>query len=139
MGLFVALALTGVAAVPVAIETAKELLSAGIHSGWWRLPFVFLPIISAGYFIGLGLAGSIYDVLRPIRHTFVGYLLKCSLCPLAVYGTIGLLMPLLDPKERFAWGSVGGFAVAVLTIGALAGAMLWLIDRVRGNLPRPAR
>ena len=114
------------------------LMQGDAPPAFWKEPLRIYVLIVPGYIVGFGLAGAIYDALRPIRHTFVGYVLKCGLCTAAIYGVIGLLMPFMDPKEHFGWSAVGIVSLGLGAVGAMAGALLWIIDRVKGKLPRPA-
>ncbi|HET7456817.1 MAG TPA: helix-turn-helix domain-containing protein [Gemmatimonadaceae bacterium] len=92
-----------------------------------------LVVIVAGYFVGFYMAGWVVDLTRPIRHRFVGYVLRGALCALAIYGTIGVAMPIIDGS--FDYKDVPPVTAIMSVIGAVAGAVLWVKDRVSGKLP----
>jgi uncharacterized membrane protein len=94
-------------------------------------------VVIPGYFIGFYLAGAAYDALRPIGHRFVGYVLRWSLGGAAVYGTIAVLMPLIEHKP-YSLRDAPGFVGLLTGFWAIIGAVLWVKDRVTGKLPKQA-
>lgn len=115
---------------------ASRLATHGWEADWWGASLTILAAVIPGYFIGFYLAGAAFDATRRVRHRPVGYVARGALAMGAIYGTIGLIMPLIDAESRFADVPIfaGGFAV----LGAVVGGVLWVRDRLRGKLPKPA-
>ena len=90
-------------------------------------------IVPIGYFLGFFLAGWVFDATRRIRHRFVGYVIRGGLAAAAIYGSIGLVMPVMD--RDFDWSDWPGLVALFAAFGALIGGGLWIIDRVRGKIP----
>jgi hypothetical protein len=85
-----------------------------------------------GYFIGFYLAGAAFDLFRPIRHRFIGYVLRWGIGGAIVYGTISLLMPLLEDDPMSAGDSLI-FALLLGGVCGVIGAGLWVKDRLQGK------
>ncbi|HEU0015490.1 MAG TPA: hypothetical protein VFQ45_17540, partial [Longimicrobium sp.] len=110
--------------------------------GWGpRLLLVPLQVLLVvpGYFTGFLLAGWVMDATRPLAHRFRGYALRGSLGATAVYGAVGLVLPLLDRDVRL-WPDVAATLPFIAAFGLLAGAGWWARDRLTGRLgPPPPR
>lgn len=132
--------LTVVASAILAFGVVLELVtgSAGEPSAL-RLA-LFLPLLAVAYLLGGYVAGGVWDATRGIRHRLVGYLLRGGGTAAAMYGAMGLTLPLLPlPKDDVMPPLVYLAAVVGLTgVGALVGAGKWMKDRWTDDLPDPA-
>ena len=124
-------------AVGIALLFSVSVLTRGGAANWWRDVVTPILVVIPGYFIGFYLAGAAYDALRPIGHRFVGYVLRWSLGGAAVYGTIAVLMPLIEHKP-YSLRDAPGFVGLLTGFWAIIGAVLWVKDRVTGKLPKQA-
>lgn len=132
MGLLIAAAFSALAAAVVAVGFVALVATVGWPRLTWR-DAAALPVIVTGYIVGFFLAGAAFDATRSIRHRFGGYVLRGALAAGAIYGTIGLAMPLIDSEARL--GDVPLFAGLFAAFGAVAGAVLWIRARLTGKLP----
>lgn len=135
MGLLMATVFSAIAIIIAAAGAFSALMSQGFLSIWWREPILIATAIPVAYFVGFYLAGSAVDLTRPIRHRFIGYVVRGSLAVPAIYGSIGFSMVVIDSEMTLReWPFITGiFGV----IGAFGGALLWAIHRIRGKLPKP--
>lgn len=121
-------------AIGIAVFTA---ISGGMHhvseTGWWRQLLAIGIVVPIAYFVGFYLAGWGFDVTRRLRHRFVGYVARGTLAATAIYGSIGIVMPLLDGD--FGWREWPVVVSVLAIVGALGGGILWIVHRVRGKLP----
>lgn len=121
-----------VAAIPVGIVLVASLARSDFVDagkaivGWLG--------ISAAYFVGFYLAGWAWDLTRPLRHRFVGYVLRGALAWSAIYGIVALLMTAAG-EGTLAFAA--GFTLFMGGVGAVGGAGFWVWHRIRGKLPRP--
>jgi DNA-binding XRE family transcriptional regulator len=122
-------------AIAIALFSAIAGIVSGFHSNWWRQP-LGIAIVPFGYFLAALVGGTVYDFTRPIAHRFIGYVLRGGLIVPAVYGSVGLVMPFF--VDDFSWSDWPGITLALAIVGAVGGALLWVIHRVRGKLPSPA-
>ena len=105
---------------------ARDLLS------WLGLMAAVVPV----YVLGCWLAGAAWDATRPIRHRLIGYLLRGGATAAAMYGAVGLLMPLIDDDPLTP--PLFLLMLAGLTaVGVLIGAVKWTRDWWRDALPEP--
>jgi hypothetical protein len=135
IGIVAAVALSAFVLVLFFVALVAQLnTTGGARSGWTEVaPLLVVPI---GYFVGFYLAGWAFDLMRPLRHRFIGYVLRGGLCAGAIYGTIALLMPLFDQESR--WGDAPFFVLLMGALGCLVGAGWWIKNRITGKLPRTA-
>lgn len=101
--------------------------------GWWRQPLEIAVLVPVAYFVGFFLAGWGFDATRRIRHRFAGYVIRGAVAAASVYGTIGLMMPVIEKgSDLRAWPVI----VAICAVlGAVGGGVLWVAHRMRGKLP----
>ena len=133
LGIFTAAALSILALGIAAFVMISGALAGRGNADWWRELAAVILIVPIGYFLGCFLAGWGYDATRRIRHRFVGYVVRGALAAAAIYGSIGLVMPVMEMD--FDWSDWPGFVAGFAVFGALAGAGLWIIHRVRGKIP----
>lgn len=133
IGIVAAAALSAFVLVLLFVGMVAQLSTTGDAGSGWReiAPLLFVPI---GYFVGFYLAGWAFDLTRPLRCRFIGYVLRGGLCAGAIYGTIALLMPLFD--EESSWGDAPFFVLLMGLLGCLIGAGWWIKDRIKGQLSR---
>lgn len=134
-GIFAAAGFSILALGIAAFGAIAGAVSRGWNSDWWREPAQIALLVPIGYFIGFFLAGWGFDVTRRIRHRAVGYVARGGLTAAAIYGSIGLIMPVMD--HDFKWSEWPVVVAGISVLGALAGGMLWIIHRLRGKLPNP--
>ena len=134
MGLWIAACFSALAIAIAAMASISTVVRGGRVEWWIQIVKPILVVVPA-YFIGFFLAGAVYDVLRPIGHRFIGYVLRWGIGGGVVYGTIALLMPLID-KEPMSWSNTLGFAGLLGGVWAVIGAVLWFRDRAKGKLPQ---
>ncbi|MGY4652040.1 putative MATE family efflux protein [Mycobacterium sp. URHB0021] len=110
-----ALAVPLVSALAAGGDIAAEALP------WVRIAIVGVPaiLVSAA---GNGWMRGVQDTVRPLRYVVAGFALSAVLCPLLVYGWLGL--PRLELVGSAVANLVGQWVAAVLFIGAL------LVERV---------
>lgn len=125
-----ALVVVGVEAVAVPLVSA---LAAGGDIATAALPWVRVAIIGAPAILvsaaGNGWMRGVQDIVRPLRYVLAGFGVSAALCPLLVYGWLG--MPRLE---------LAGSAVANL-VGQCIAALLFLRALVAERVPlgiRPA-
>jgi hypothetical protein len=134
MGLFSA-GFLSVMAIAIAVVYAFARLAAwGPASNWWQESLTTIAIVPLAYLVGFFLAGTVYDLTRRMANRLVGYVLRGGLILPAIYGTIAAVLPLM--RKDWSWSYWPGMVLAFGIVGALGGAMLWVIDRVKGKLPR---
>jgi transcriptional regulator with XRE-family HTH domain len=129
--------LTAFATALIGIGIAVELVtgSAGEDSALGFAPA--LPLLAAAYLAGGYVAGAVWDATRGIRHRLIGYVLRGAGTAAAMYGAMGVMVPLVDDEAMpplVYLAAVGGLTV----FGALAGAGKWMKDRWTDDLPEPA-
>lgn len=109
------------------------LANNGFASSWWQQPLGIIVAVPLAYFVGFFLAGTVYDLTRPIARRFLGYVLRGLLIVPAIYGSVGFVLPFFDDKMHWSeWPYITlGFAI----IGGVGGGLLWIVDRIRGKLP----
>lgn len=133
VGLGMASALSMYVAVLFAVFIVLGALN-GTLGGQWRQMLVLVPAVTVAYFVAFYLAGGVFDLTYPIRHRFSGYVARGALGAGLVYGVVGLVLPLIDAKYNLR--GVAPVALVMAIIGAVAGAVLWVKDRVSGKLNR---
>ncbi|HEX6372344.1 MAG TPA: hypothetical protein VF006_25720 [Longimicrobium sp.] len=137
-GIVMGVYLTVFASAVIAIGIVGELVtgSAGEESA---LRFALgLPLLAAAYLVGGYVAGATWDATRGIRHRLIGYVLRGGGTAAAMYGAVGLMLPLLEDEAMPPLAYLAG--VGVLTgFGALVGAGKWMKDRWMDDLPEPPR
>lgn len=117
------------------VLAAVRIAMNGVGSLWWQQPLELVIFVPLGLFIGYFLAGTAYDLSRPIADRFSGYFIRGSLCLSAVYGAAG--PPLMILQNHYTWSDWGIYVGALVVIGGLVSAMLWTIDRANGRIPKP--
>lgn len=136
-GLLVAAAFSALAVVLFAVRAVARIvwisLDRPVASEPWYEPLMIVGAVSAGYVVGFYLAGAVFDATRRIRHRFIGYVLRGALATMAVYGTLGLVMPLLGAE--FSYGEMPVIAGSLTVVGAIAGMVLWGWHRITGKSP----
>lgn len=123
-----------VAVVPFAVMIAASLARGRFADAGKAIGFWF--VVAAMYLVGFYLAGCVWDATRALRHRFAGYLLRGFLLPAAIYGMVAVGMAVMDADSDLLMAPTVMLVVGVL--GALAGAAMWALDRMRGRLPRRA-
>ena len=116
----------------IGVGLVRTILSEGRLGAEWREMAAALVWIPVGYFVGFYTGGLVFDFTRPIRHRFVGYVLRGGLGAVALYGAVGLMAPLLD--DEFTWGDVPIVTAGLGIIGCLIGAGLWVKHRATGKV-----
>jgi hypothetical protein len=115
------------------IVAIARLASGGASSSWWRESAGVIVTSPPAFFVGFFLAGTVYDLTRPISSRFGSYVLRGGLIPPALYGSVGIALALSTKDIRLSqWPTM---VLALTIIGTLVGSVMWVIDRVRGNLP----
>jgi DNA-binding XRE family transcriptional regulator len=132
-GVFIAASLSLLAIVIAVVGAVARLFAWGVASSWWRESLAIIAIVPLTYLVGFFLAGTVYDLTRPIARRFLGYVVRGGLIVPAVYGSVGLVAPLIS--KRASWSYWPGMVLAFGIIGALGGGMLWVVDRLKGKLP----
>lgn len=122
LGLGVAIvALVQVVGVPIvsAIAAGGDIAAAAMP--WVRIAIVGVPaiLISAA---GNGWMRGVQDTMRPLRYVLIGFGVSAVLCPLLVYGWLG--MPRLELAGSAVANLVGQWLAALLFCRAL------LVERV---------
>jgi hypothetical protein len=84
------------------------------------------------YVFGFFLAGWVVDLTRPIRQKFLAYVLRGSLGILAIFGPVFIVMSV--EEKRVASELSLGMLLIFAGVGGVAGAVLWVFDRMRGRL-----
>ena len=114
-------AVAQVAAVPIvsAIAAGGDIAAAAMP--WVRIAIVGVPaiLISAA---GNGWMRGVQDTMRPLRYVLIGFGASAVLCPLLVYGWLGL--PRLELAGSAVANLVGQWLAALLFCRAL------LVERV---------
>jgi putative MATE family efflux protein len=129
VGLGVAIvAVVQVAAVPLVSVIAGTSAGASIAEAampWVRIAILGVPaiLISAA---GNGWMRGVQDTMRPLRYVLIGFGLSAVLCPVLVYGWLGL--PRLELAGSAVANLVGQWLAAVLFCRAL------LVEKVRLRL-----
>jgi hypothetical protein len=109
-----------------------------------------MAAVIPAYFAGGMVAGAAWDATRGIRHRFIGYVLRGGATAAAMYGAIGLVMPMIpegtlsgsESAAGVALGPVSGVLSGVLfgaLFGALFGVGKWIWDWRNAALPDPPR
>ncbi|HTM85729.1 MAG TPA: MATE family efflux transporter [Mycobacterium sp.] len=115
---FVIVAAVEVAAVPLVSVLAGDAGIAAATLSWLRIAILGVPAIMVSL-AGNGWLRGVQDTMRPLRFVIVGFSVSAALCPLLVYGLLGL--PRLGlPGSAVAnligqWLAAVLFAVALLT------------------------
>lgn len=135
-GIWMAAGFSAIAIVVAALGAISRILRDGPGSAWWQQSVGIALAVPLAYFIGFFLAGTVYDFTRRIADRFISYVIRGGLILPAVYGSVGAALPFLDKK--FDWSSWPVITVAIAVVGAVGGAMLWIIDKIRGKLPKAA-
>ena len=103
----------------------SKLIEAGTRSGasiaeaampWLRIAILGVPAILMSA-AGNGWMRGVQDTMRPLRYVLVGFGLSAVLCPLLVYGWLGL--PRLELAGSAVANLVGQWLAAVLFCRAL--------------------
>ena len=132
MGAYVTAFVTALIGIGIAVELVTG--RAGEDSALGFAPA--LPLLAAAYLVGGYVAGAVWDATRGIRHRLIGYVLRGGGSAAAMYGAMGVMIPLLDNDAMPPLLYVAG--VAGLTgFGAVAGAAKWMKDRWTDDLPDP--
>ncbi len=109
-------ALVQVAAVPLvsALAAGGEIADEALP--WVRIAIFGVPaiLISAA---GNGWMRGVQDTMRPLRYVVTGFVLSAVLCPLLVYGWLG--MPRLELEGSAVANLVGQWLAALLFLRAL--------------------
>jgi DNA-binding XRE family transcriptional regulator len=114
------------------ILAIARLASGGQNSSWWRESVGMIVTFPVAYFVGFFVAATVYDLTRPIAGRFGAYVLRGGLIPPAIYGSLGIALTFITKAiDLSPWPIVVGLWV----IGTLVGSVMWVVDRVRGNLP----
>ena len=133
IGVFTAAGFSLLAIGIAVIAAISSALGHASDPGWWREPVSIAVLAPMGYFVGFFLAGWAFDVTRPIRHRLIGYVIRGATAAAAIYGSMGLIVPAIDHTTHLRdWPIIVGI-IAVL--GAVGGAVLWVVHRVKGKLP----
>jgi putative MATE family efflux protein len=115
-----------VAAVQVAVVPLVSALAAGGDIGAAALPWVRIAIVGVPAILissaGNGWMRGVQDTVRPLRYVVSGFALSAVLCPLLVYGWLG--MPRLELAGSAVANLVGQWVAALLFCRAL------LVERV---------
>ncbi|MBV8966908.1 MAG: MATE family efflux transporter [Mycobacteriaceae bacterium] len=117
-----------VAAVPVVSAIASKADIAGEALSWLRIAVMAAPAMLISL-AGNGWMRGVQDTLRPLRYVVCGFTVSAILCPLLVYGWLGL--PRWELAGSAVANLVGQWAAALLFIRAL------LVERVRMGLMWP--
>lgn len=118
-----------VAAVPVVsvIGSSDQIASAALP--WLRIAILGAPAILVSL-AGNGWMRGVQDTVRPLRYVVAGFVVSALLCPVLVYGWLGL--PRLGLSGSAVANLTGQWLAAVLFGGAL------LAERVPLRLDRAA-
>lgn len=114
----------------VMLAAVLELMNSGIRREWWGHSLGILLVASSAYFIGFYSAGMLFDATRKIGSTFLGYVVRGSLGAACVYGTMGLVLPLVDSSIR--WSDWLPATLTFSALGAVFGAGAWVKKRLYG-------
>lgn len=119
-------AVVQVAAVPLvsALAAGGEITDEALP--WVRVAIFGVPaiLISAA---GNGWMRGVQDTMRPLRYVVTGFVLSAVLCPLLVYGWLG--MPRLELEGSAVANLVGQWLAALLFLRALfVERVSWRID-----------
>jgi hypothetical protein len=134
MALFVSAFFSLMATVLAVVYAFVRLAAWGLASNWWREPLAIIAIVPLAYFVGFFLAGTVYDLTRPMASRVVGYVLRGGLILPSIYGSIGVVIPFITPS--YSWSYWPGTVMGLGIVGALGGAIMWGVDRSKGRLPR---
>jgi len=134
MGLFLA---TGLSLLAWGIIALAVVGSLGTRGSVPRLGELARggSVVTVAYFFGFWLAGAAFDLLRPIRASVVGHALVGAIAAVAIYGSVGVAMPLLDPDASLR--DVPPVTLFLAPVGAVAGLVFWV--RSRGHARRSQR
>lgn len=105
-----------VAAVPLVTAIASSTDIAGPALSWLRVAVMGAPAMLMSL-AGNGWMRGVQDMIRPLRYVVAGFALSAVLCPLLVYGWLGL--PRLQLPGSALANLVGQWTAAVLFAGAL--------------------
>lgn len=119
------------AAVPV-VSAVAGTRSAGGDIAAAALPWLRVAILGAPAILvslaGNGWLRGVQDTVRPLRYVLAGFGLSALLCPLLVYGWLGL--PRLELAGSAVANLVGQWLAALLFVGALLAERVSLrVDR----------
>ncbi|MBV8930457.1 MAG: MATE family efflux transporter, partial [Mycobacteriaceae bacterium] len=109
------------AAVPIVSAIASRAEIAGQALGWLRIAVVAAPAMLMSL-AGNGWMRGVQDTARPLRYVVVGFAVSAVLCPLLVYGWLGL------PRMELAGSAVANLAGQ--WVAALLFARALLVEHV---------
>jgi hypothetical protein len=133
----VSLLLSAVAVGGIGASTLMDALTGRLDAADLRERALMLAALIPAYVVGSWLAGAAWDATRRIRHRFAGYLLRGGATAGAMYGAVGLIVPLANED---LWYKESPMMLGMLTVaGVLLGAGKWIKDRLTDNIPAPVR
>lgn len=135
--LFMAPLISAAVAFGVGVNSLLAALDGQLDTAGLRERGLILAAAIPSYFVGCWLAGAAWDATRGIRHRFAGYLLRGGATSVALYGTVGLVIPLVFDEYGYDYYPL--ILVGSAGLGALVGAGKWIKDLLTGNLPTPVR
>lgn len=115
LGLLIVL-LVQVSAVPVVTAIASDRSIVDEAVPWLRVAIFGAPAILVSL-AGNGWMRGVQDTVRPLRYVVTGFVVSAALCPLLVYGWLGL--PRLELVGSAVANLVGQWLAAVLFCRAL--------------------
>ncbi|WP_264916176.1 MATE family efflux transporter, partial [Mycobacterium kiyosense] len=124
----VTIAAVQVVAVPAVSAIAGSAAVATAALPWLRIAILGVPAILVSL-AGNGWMRGVQDTVRPLRHVVAGFALSALLCPLLVYGWLGL------PRLGLVGSAVANLAGQWLAALLFAGALL--AERVALRPDRP--
>ena len=112
----VIIAAVELAAVPITTAIAGSAGIAGAALPWLRIAILGAPAILISL-AGNGWMRGVQDTVRPLRYVVMGFAVCALLCPVLVYGWLGL--PRLELAGSAVANLVGQWVAAALFCGAL--------------------
>lgn len=116
LGTLVVVAVLGAAGPIVRVLAGPDPQVAVAALGWLRIAILAAPAILISM-AGNGWMRGVQDTARPLRYVVAGFVVSAVLCPLLVYGWLGL--PRLGLPGSAVANLVGQWLAALLFAGAL--------------------
>jgi hypothetical protein len=142
IGLLMALGLTLIAAIPLAIAGVLNLAALLRHRPLevpWLAYLAMWVVVPGSYFVAALVGATAAFLLRPLRNSLLGWTLTGAVLAAIIYGSVGLALAIffnpvgaivLEHSTREeAWESIPGFVAILSPVGALVGTYIGWRDR----------